>query len=132
MKKWKCLLPVLFYFCLVSCTPLVFFGAGTLAGVGGYKFYKGGLTVIYQAPYMKTWDATLKAFENMNFEIQSKKHDRTAGKIKAQRADKKPVNVAMEYKSAQETEVQIRVGIFGNEAASIAIKEEIKKTLFNE
>jgi len=108
----------------------VFFSAGTAAGVGGYKFYKGSLTVIYQAPYMDTWDATLRALDKMNLQIESKKHDLTKGKIKARTADNKQVHISLKYKSSEQTEVVIRVGIFGDKAASMVIKDEIRKELF--
>jgi hypothetical protein len=132
MMKGKYLLAVLWCFCLANCAPLVLFGAGTAFGVSGYKYYKGALTVIYQASYMETWDATLRALEGMNLQILSKEHDLTAGKIKAKRADKKPVNVSLEYKSAQKTEVVIRAGYLGDQDASMAIKEQIRKELFKE
>lgn len=132
MIRYKYLLPVLFCFCLAGCAPLVLFGAGAAAGVGGYKHYKGKLIVVYQAPFIKTWDATLTALEGMNLQILSKEHDLTVGKINAKRVDKKPVHVYLEYRSSQETEVVIRVGWFGDKDASLAIKEDIRKCLFKE
>jgi hypothetical protein len=115
----------------LSCTtPVVFFTAGTAAGVAGYKYHRSSLEVIYQASYIETWDATLKALENMHLEIESKKHDLTSGKIVAKRADKKSVHLSLKYKSSEETEVLIRVGFFGDEEASMAIKDEIRKVLF--
>jgi len=132
MIKCRYLLLVLLCLCLVSCAPLLFFGAGTAVGVGGYKWYKGAMTVIYQAPYMETWDATLRAATAMNLEIKSQKHDLTSGKIEAKRADKKVVIISLKYVSAKETEVAIRVGMFGDRGASEAIKEAIRKELFKE
>ena len=130
MSKGKYLLPGLLWLSLAGCAPLIFFGVGTVAGVGGYKWSKGGLTVIFQAPYMEVWDATLNALRTMNIQIKNKKHDLTAGKIEANRADGKSVTVSLEYKSTKETEVTIRVGFLGDRSASEAIKEEIRKELF--
>jgi hypothetical protein len=129
MMKGRFLLPVLCCFCLASCAPLFFFGAGTVAGVVTYKYYKGTLTVIYQAPIMKTWDATLKVLEEMKLKIDTKDHDRTSGKIVAVRADGKPVIISLAYISSRETEVVIRVGFFGDKNISMIIKEEIRKGL---
>jgi uncharacterized lipoprotein len=112
--------------------PIVFFGAGTAAGVVGYKYYEGSLAVIFQSPFMETWDATLKALNQMNIRIESSSHDITSGKIKAKRGDNQRVAVSLNYKSAQETEVVIRVGALGNQNASMAIKEEIRKILVKE
>ena len=116
--------------CLAGCAPLVFLGAGGAAGVAGYKFSQGALSVIYQAPYMETWDATQVALSRMNLKVQKQGHDITAGNIEAQRADETPVNISMKYRSSEETEVSIRVGVFGDKDTSMLIKEEIRKTLF--
>ena len=132
MIRCRYLLSVLLCLCLVSCAPILFFGAGTAMGIGGYKWYKGALTVVYQAPYMEAWDAALRAARTMNLEVTSQKHDLTAGKIEAKRADKKHVMISLKYVSAKETEVGIRVGMFGDRSASEAIKEEIRKELFKE
>ena len=130
MTKLKCLMSVVFCFLLVSCAPLVFFGAGTAAGVAGFKYYQGALTVIYQAPFIETWDGTLKAFEKMNIKVKRSNHDTTSGKIIAKGANGKSIAVSLKYKSANETEAEIRVGYLGDKEASMAIKEGIRKVLF--
>ena len=132
MGRVKCFLPLLLCLCLVGCAGLVFFGAGTAAGVAGYKYYKGSLTVVFQSPYLKTWDGTLKALESLNFTIENQKRDLTAGHIDAKRADSTPVTVSLAYKSAEETEIVIRVGILGDMDASNAVKEEIRRNLFED
>lgn len=129
MMKWRYLLPVSFFLFVASCAPLAFV-AGTAAGIGGYKYYQGSLSVIFQAPYMETWDATLKALEDMGFQMESKKHDLTSGRIKAKLADSKPVTVSLKYRSSNETDAVIRVGLFGDENASHVIKDKIGKRLF--
>lgn len=123
------MMPALFCFWLAGCVPAVFLG-GAAAGIAGYKFYEGSLEVIYQASYTETWDATLRALERMNLKVESKERDLTTGSIKAKQADKKDVHISVTYKSATETEVSIRVGLFGDEKASDMIKEEIRKELF--
>jgi len=130
MAKGRYLLPVLCVFFLSSCAPLWFFAAGTAAGIGGYKYYQGALHVIYQAPYMKTWNATLKALEEMGITVESKKHDPTTGEIVARRADKTTVTISLKYRSPEETEVIIRVGLLGDRNASEVIKEKIRDKLF--
>jgi uncharacterized lipoprotein len=129
MIKAKHVISLIFCFSLASCAPVVFLG-GAAAGVAGYKFYEGSLEVIYQAPYMETWDAALRTLERMNIEVTDKKHDYTSGKIEAVGGDEKEIRLSVEYKSAQETEVKIRVGVFGDQSASNVIKDEIRKELF--
>ena len=130
MRKRLFLLPVIFFLFLAGCGALVVFGVGTAAGVAGYKWYEGALTVIYEAPYIKAWDATLKALEDMELQIQSQKHDLTKGTIKAKLDDDRSLSVSLGYKSAQQTEVVIRVGFFGDKDASDVIQENIRKELF--
>lgn len=130
MRKRLFLLPVIFFLFLAGCGALVVFGVGTAAGVAGYKWYEGALTVIYEAPYIKAWDATLKALEDMELQIQSQKHDLTKGTIKAKLDDDRSLSVSLAYKSAQQTEVVIRVGFFGDKDASDVIQENIRKALF--
>jgi uncharacterized lipoprotein len=130
MKNRIFLLPLSLLLFLTGCGALVVFGAGTAAGVAGYKWYEGALTVLYEAPYIKAWDATLKALEKMESKIKSQKHDLTEGTIKAELQDKKSVTISLSYKSAQQTEVVIRVGFFGDKNASDVIQENIRKELF--
>ncbi len=126
MKHMICVL-----FCLMpaSCAPVLFLG-GAAAGVAGYKYYEGALEVVYESPFMETWDAALGVLDRMDIEVTNKKHDLTAGKISAMRSDEKEVNLSFKYRSTEETEVSIRVGVLGDERASDAIKEEIRKELF--
>jgi hypothetical protein len=130
MNKGRCLLLALLCLCLVGCAPFGFFAAGTAAGVGGYKYYQGAMNVIYQAPYTDTWDAAIKVMEEMNFTIDNMVKDAMSGKIEARRADNKPVTVSLKYKSTNETDTSIRIGIFGDENASNVIKDGIAKELF--
>jgi hypothetical protein len=127
--KLGLLLPM-FCFFNTACTSLVLFGAGAAAGVAGYVFYKGSLTVVYQASYLKTWDATIEVLKEMDLRIVHSEHWTTKGKIVAERSDKKPIYISMEYKSAEETELSIRVGEFGDKEASDGIIEKIRKALF--
>ena len=130
MRKRIFLLPVIFFLFLAGCGALVIFGAGTAAGIAGYKWYEGALTVIYEAPYIRAWDASIKALEDMELQIQSQKHDLTKGTIKAKLKDNRSLSVSLAYKSAQQTEVVIRVSFFGDKDASDVIQENIRKELF--
>jgi hypothetical protein len=66
----------------------------------------------------------------MDLRIVHSEHGPTKGKIVAERSDKTPIYLSMEYKSAEETQVSIRVGEFGDREASEIIFEKIRKALF--
>ena len=129
MIRMKHMLSVLLCLMSASCAPILILG-GAAAGVAGYKYYEGALEVVYESPFMETWDAALGVLDRMDIEVTNKKHDLTAGKISAMRPDEKDVSLSFKYRSTEETEVSIRVGIFGDEHASDALKEEIRKKLF--
>jgi uncharacterized lipoprotein len=129
MIRMKHMICVLFCLMSASCAPVVFLG-GAAAGVAGYKYYEGALEVIYESPFMETWDAASMALDRMGIEVTDKKHDLTTGKISAMTSDKKEVRLSFKYRSTEETVVSIRVGVFGDERASDAIKEGIRKELF--
>ena len=113
---------------LAGCQPLVFFSAGGAAGVMGYKYYKGGLIVVYQAPYMEVRDATLVALKKMKFDIESSETDLASGKITAKQTDNTPVTISLEFESPETTKAIIRVGL-GDKESSIVIKERIQEIL---
>jgi len=119
--------------CLMGCQALGFLAAGGVAGAGGYKYYKSGLEVLYQSPYIQVWDAALTALKTMKFEIESAKHDLTYGQIDARGPDNTPVVVTLKYESTDTTKAIIKVGFLGDsdKGVSLAIKEQIQKTLMD-
>ena len=129
MKRIIFIIPIIICLFVSSCAPMIFI-AGAAAGVGGYKYYNGALTVIYQAPYEKTFDASVKAMEELGFTITSKEKVLTNSKITAVLADNTPVSVSLTYKTADQTQVAIRVGTFGDEHASNVIKDKIGEIVF--
>ena len=130
--RGKCLALVGFCILFASCAQMALVGAGAAVGIVAYKYYEGQLTVIYEAPFMETWDATLKALKKMDLDIWSSDHDLTSGKITACCTEEKQVTISLEYKSAKETEVVIRVGYLGDKEISMTIKETIRQILFDE
>jgi len=127
MPKLRYVFLLLLCLCLTSCAGLLL---GAAAGVGGYKWYEGALTVVYQAPYEKTWDASLKALEDMGLTIENKTEKLGSGTISTKEdTNNKKVTIKVEYKSAEETELTIRVGLFGDKNASNLIKDKIEGIL---
>ena len=115
---------------LLGCAPLVRLDGGTAAGIAGYNYSLGKMTVIFQANFMDTWDGTLIALEKMKLYVENREHSLTEGKILAWRRDMTPVKISIEYQSLKETEVAIKVGKLGEKDASVVITEEIRKALF--
>ncbi|MBW1779574.1 MAG: DUF3568 family protein [Deltaproteobacteria bacterium] len=129
MIRVKCVCLAVLLFFSSGCGAVIVAGAGAAAGIAGYKYYKGALTVVYKAPFKKTWDASLTALRQMDCKIERSKHDITAGTIWGKFSDDKVVSISLTYKSANETEAVIRVGAFGEKEASLIVKEKIEKVL---
>jgi len=112
-----------------GCVPVALM-AGAAAGIAGYKYIEGSLTVVYNAPFKKTWNASLEALEGMDIKIEDKDHGLSSGKIKARRTDTTAISVSMKYLSSDQTEATIKVGLFGDEKESNVIKDKIAGVLF--
>lgn len=113
-----------------SCAPVAFIGGAAL-GVGGYKFYDGKLIVIYPATLEKTFDASILAMENLEYQIYERQRKLTSGKIVTTGAVKDQIKLSFKTHSLEETEVSIRVGLLGDETISNRIKDKISDYLFS-
>ncbi|MCD6319788.1 MAG: DUF3568 family protein [Candidatus Desulfofervidaceae bacterium] len=120
-----CLVVLLF---LCGCAA-VLVGAGATGGIAGYKFIEGELQVEYIAPYERVWQATTLALKDLNIRTEKIEKDAISGKIKARRADNTLVTIKIKNKPSGMVKVGIRVGIFGDEEASMLIKKAIDKRL---
>ncbi len=132
MRAWKSVVALLCCSLCAGCGYLILLGAGAAVGVAGYKYHEGALAVIYEAPFMDTWEASLDVLAQMKMDIESSEHDLTSGTIHAKRADGTPVTVSLEYQSAKQTKAVIRVGMLGEREPAMAIKDRIREELFEE
>lgn len=130
MSKKLIVTAVLISFFFAGCAPLAFIGGAAL-GVGGYKYYNGALIVIYKAPFNKTWDASVSALENLDYQIYESNKKMTSGTIITTGTLKERIKLSLKYVSLEETEVTIRVGLLGDKAASNKIKDKISALVFN-
>ena len=129
MKKVIFVIPLLLSLTFSGCVPVALV-AGAAAGIGGYKYFEGALTVVFNAPFKNTWKASIKAVEGMELKVEDKNHKLSSGKIKARRADDTVVSISMKYLSSEQTEVTIKIGLFGDETESNNIKDKIARELF--
>ena len=112
-----------------GCAPLIFAGAGAGAGIGTYAYIKGSLEIEYPRDYEDVWSATLRALEERNNTIERQTKDGVSGTIDATRPSGTPVKIKVVNKGARVTTVTIRVGTFGDQSASMALKESIDRYL---
>ena len=130
MFKKLAIVLILISFLSTGCAPVAFIGGAAL-GVGGYKFYNGALVVIYKTSLDRTWDASIKALEEMEYQIYKRNREMTSGKISTAGSLNERIKISVKYVSLEETEVGIRVGVLGDEVISNKIKDKISDILFN-
>ncbi len=114
---------------LASGCAVVAVGAAAGAGAAGYAYVSGVLKSTESASLDRTWNATLAAMKEMDFPVTRQRKDALEAELIARNAGDKKISIRLRKVTEQATEVQIRVGTFGDETASRAILERIKKRL---
>ena len=103
--------------------------AAAAVGAGAYYYVKGDLKRNYEAPMDKTWNATVKALEALQINVESKQHDALTGVINGKLADGKSYTVNVKRLNENLTEVGIRIGTFGDRERAEAIHDKILSSL---
>jgi hypothetical protein len=103
--------------------------AAAAVGAGAYYYVKGDLKRNYDAPMDKTWDATVKALEALQINVESKQNDALTGVINGKLADGKSYTVNVKRLGENLTEVAIRIGTFGDRERAEAIHDKILSNL---
>ena len=103
--------------------------AAAAVGAGAYYYVKGDLKRNYEAPMDKTWDATIKALEALQINVESKQNDALTGVINGKLADGKSYTVNVKRLGENLTEVAIRIGTFGDRERAEAIHDKILSNL---
>ena len=108
---------------------LMLVGAGAGAGAGTVAYIQGEHSQVHAGNYERVWSATLAALGQMNIRVIKTEKDALSGTITARRADDTSVTVKVEPTGADTTTVKIRVGMFGDRAASESIQARIVSSL---
>ena len=105
-----------------GCAGLLI-GAGT--GVGTYAYIEGNLKRDYETTLPRVWDATLAALKQLRLKPDDKEHDAFNGRIKGKMADGSEFKINLKRISDKQTEVGVRIGVFGDRQKSEGIHETI-------
>ncbi len=108
---------------------LMLVGAGAGAGAGTVAYVQGEHSQVHAGNYERVWSATLAGLSQMNIKVIKTEKDALSGTISARRADDTSVTVKVEPTGADTTTVKIRVGMFGDRAASESIQARIVSSL---
>jgi hypothetical protein len=107
----------------------VLLGAGAGAGAGTVAYIQGEHSQVHSGGYERVWSASLDALKQMNITVIKSQKDDLGGTIAARRADDTAVNLKVEPTGKDTTTVKVRIGTFGDKAASEAIQERIVAAL---
>jgi hypothetical protein len=80
-------------------------------------------------PLDRSYQATLTALEVLDLRIQTKTLDGLEGRIKAVRADRTAVQVYLKPITDRTTQVQVKVGTFGDQDQAEHIHKNIRAQL---
>lgn len=101
-------------------------GAGAGAAVA---YVRGDLDTTLETGLDKGVDAVNGAISQLKFAKVSEKKDALEAIVIARNAADKRIEIRLEHQGARLTKLKIRVGVFGDEALSLAILEKIKSNL---
>jgi hypothetical protein len=99
------------------------------AGAGTVAFVRGELAASLDQNFDRSVRATNRAIEDLKFAKISETQDALVATIIARTAKDKRIEITVSSLSAAQTKVQIRVGVFGDEALAQRILEKIQANL---
>ncbi len=114
---------------LLAGCPVLLVGAGAGAGAGTVAYVQGELSQVHAGGYERVWSATLDALNQMNIKVIKSEKDSLGGTITARRTDDTAVAIKVEPTGKDTTTVKVRIGTFGDQAASESIQTKIASSL---
>ena len=114
---------------LCSGCAAVVLGAAAAAGAGTYAYVSGQLKASESVPFEKAQKAASAGLTDLGYSTTGTETQPVKTKFTARGPGDKKVTVTVEKVSETTSEFGIRVGTFGDEQASKAIMDAIKKHL---
>jgi hypothetical protein len=109
--------------------PVVLFGAGAAAGVGTFGWQAGWLRGNVPEPIERVHRAAKSAIADFKITLETESLKASAGMVDGTMPDGRRVVVETKMLGPKETQVRVRVGVWGDQAMSLKIFEEMKKHL---
>lgn len=99
------------------------------AGAGAVAYIRGELEATLDRSLNDSVKASDRAIKQLEFAKVSEKKDALTANLVARTAQDKKIEIDLAKVGDTVTKVKIRVGVFGDEAVSMAILEKIKQNL---
>lgn len=109
-------------------------GAGCVAagpgpGSGVFEFSAGEHVGVARGTLDKVWHASVAALQQRGATIKARVRERAEARLRATDKDGASIQIDLRIQSSEYTRITVRVGVFGDEAASRAIVAKIKENL---
>ena len=129
MRKKKLILVVLLLAMvgLVEGCMLAVVGVGA---AGTIAYVRGDLEAVESENLDAVYEATLKAVEEIELHVTSKKKDALSAIIVGRDAQDKKVTIKLNSTAEKTTKLSIRIGVFGSETKSRLIYQKIRDNLY--
>ena len=111
-----------------GCTLLLVGAAAAGTGVG-VAYHDGALRAVVKADPPKVAEAAKESLSDMKITVTIDNSDQVSGLVKGVTADDKTVTVRVKREADGVSNIEIRVGFFGNEAISREILQHINEHL---
>ncbi|MBI5118218.1 DUF3568 family protein [Candidatus Poribacteria bacterium] len=118
---------VLASFMISGCVAAA--AAGAAGGAGTYRWARGKLTFTSNYTVTECHDATISAFKELGITVVSDSTDKLSGRIKGTTPTGESVSVDLEPQGMRITNIDVRVGFWGNQGQSTKVADTIKKYL---
>lgn len=112
-----------------GCAATLLLGLGGAAAIGSYKWIEGTMEKDYPKPMQETWNATLKACNDLQLKIGSQQYNPMESKIDAVAPPDTNVKIQLIARPNQITTVKVRFGLMGNVDASAYFHRRIMEHL---
>jgi Protein of unknown function (DUF3568) len=112
-----------------GCAAAVVGGA---AGAGAVLYSKGELKSTENGSVSQVFDAAIETMNSMQFNVVTKDQDSLKAKVLAKKSNGDNIDIKLEQKPNNLTEMKIRVGAFGNEDQARLIQEKIRERINND
>ena len=130
-KNWRTKLGILLVGLLLTagCVETMLLSLGASAAIGSYKWLEGTMEKDYPRPMQETWNATLKACNDLQLKISSQEYNPMESKIDAVAPPDTNVKIQLVARPNQITTVKVRFGLMGNVDNSAYFHRSIMKHL---
>ena len=129
MKSILAILSAVLVLALTSGCVVVAVGAVAGAGAATYAYVNGEVQSTLSATLDNTWVATQAAVKDLQFKLGKTSKDALNAHLECTTADGKSITIKLKRVSDTLTEVDIRVGKFGDQKVSDMILDKIKAHL---